>query len=124
MTAQEMTPQEAYDGISEYFSRKGAALARVWNDFDQKYFCKYRTDDGSKCAIGCLVPDEKYDAEWDEGGGSCGSEVIDAVWGGLDSETYDFLRKAQELHDDADSVPTFLSSLDKLAESFGLTVAS
>lgn len=27
--------------------------------------CRYRTDDGLKCAIGCLIPNEKYDFKFE-----------------------------------------------------------
>ena len=54
-----MTTQEAYDDIRAYFTRPGAKLA-VGSSNNPNPFgppCKYRTEDGDQCAVGCLIPE-------------------------------------------------------------------
>lgn len=50
---------------------------KVWNHFvvnkgqkaQNEDGCAYRDEDGNKCAIGCLVPDDVYNESMDEGVG-------------------------------------------------------
>lgn len=49
-----MTTEEAYRKIRAYFTRDDAVLAYTGTT------CRYRTADGNKCAVGCLIPDELY----------------------------------------------------------------
>ena len=62
------TVQEAYEKILAYFSRPNAVLAkRVATEAEEDAFlgspvCEYRSPDGNKCAVGCLISDELYDA--------------------------------------------------------------
>ena len=49
------TTQEVYEHIRAYFSRPEAVLAKGDNGW-----CQYRTAEGNKCAVGCLIPDEMY----------------------------------------------------------------
>lgn len=49
----EGTIVELVDRMIEYFSRPGAVLAK------SEYSCYYRREeDGARCAIGCLLPDD------------------------------------------------------------------
>jgi len=81
--------------------------------------CRYRTNDGKRCFIGALVPDELYDP-----GMECGSvqkkltydteyamlgsqnhkffEVLTKMFGTLDSEELELLRDLQNVHDNYD----------------------
>jgi hypothetical protein len=51
------TTQTAYERIRAYFSKKGAEFAMDPATGN----CRYRTSEGRKCAVGCLVPDSLYD---------------------------------------------------------------
>lgn len=127
-----MTAQECYDGMVTYFSKDGAQLAKDGSA------CLYRLDVGKdvpplKCAVGCLIPDEKYTTDMDDVYGSISewcdnySAEADAAFVdifGKDDETHDFLIRAQGIHDNAVEVSDFLDGLKDMADRFGLTVAS
>lgn len=50
-----MTPQEVFNTVATHLFEQGEMA------YDgSKESCMYRTDDGLKCAVGCLVPDETY----------------------------------------------------------------
>lgn len=122
------TLQEVYEKIRTYFSRPGAILAKGDTTHGSPA-CWYRSKDGDKCAVGCLISDEMYfalrdqsDFELDELGAIYG--VKDAlahrlrngengnlrVLAGIlgldktdgsfaDERKFNFLQDAQRLHD-------------------------
>ena len=49
-----MTNQEAFDTIVRHLRNQGRQA------IDGEGACCYRTQDGLKCAVGCLIPDDKY----------------------------------------------------------------
>ena len=114
-----MNTQEAYEAIRAHFRRPGARLAK-----SDGGACKYRSLEGQKCAVGCLIPDEAYD-EGMEGSNLnpnwlANYPFVDGLLYGVDRQ---FLRSAQVLHDRvADSVTTFVVALDALAAAHGLAV--
>lgn len=55
--------------------------------------CLYHGPEGLKCAIGALIPDEKYNRSFEH---MLLAQVYRAV--GF-TQTYDFIRELQELHD-------------------------
>ena len=73
--------------------------------------CKYRGDDGCKCAVGWLMSDSQYDSTWDEFGdpiysGRVGTEVNpDGPATMLRARGYDLelLGYLQQAHDSAES---------------------
>jgi len=108
-------PSEAYTKIKEYFSRPGAELGRDDTTFYATPPCRYRTETGAACAVGCLLPDD-IAKKADKHSGSIGQLVN---WGVLccgENGTQDFLDKAQMAHDGAESVAEFLTSLEVIAE--------
>jgi len=60
--------------------------------------CMYRSSEGLKCAIGCLIPDELYDPKY-EGVQvkNLPMEILDKI--GLNQNDYLFLSRLQLLHD-------------------------
>lgn len=56
----------------EYFrllvetSKNGGFPAVKKNELTGKYKCCYRTDDGKKCAIGLIIPEEKYNVDFED----------------------------------------------------------
>lgn len=50
--------QQVYDTIASHLLAQGKP-ARI--NIKSIVQCAYRTDQGLKCAIGCLIPDDKYD---------------------------------------------------------------
>lgn len=118
-----MTTQEAYEAIREYFSRPDAVLAR-----DEYGDCLYRTPEGNKCAVGCLIPDEVYTPDM-EGVGidsllDCGERPVRPLCQTLAGVDRHFLSAAQESHDGAEDVESFLADLDWLAQRYGLDVVT
>ena len=56
----EGTNQEIFDRVVEHLAQQ---KKRSMYDKDT---CAYRSEDGLKCAIGALIPDEYYDSEFEE----------------------------------------------------------
>ncbi len=57
-----MKPQEIFDTVARHL------LTQMERAADSFGCCSYRTDDGLKCAIGCLFADSEYESEmegWD-----------------------------------------------------------
>jgi hypothetical protein len=55
-----MTPQEIFDVVSEHLFNQGKRSV-------DKFHCRYRNDDGLRCAVGVLIPDTYYLPEYDIG---------------------------------------------------------
>lgn len=51
-----MTPQEIFDTVANHLRKQGRPAMSEGN-------CVYRGPDGTKCAIGCLIPDELYEED-------------------------------------------------------------
>ena len=132
-----MDKQEAYDGIVTWFSQPGAELGFTPEEFGGAS-CVYRGngDRASKrrCAVGCLMPDEKYRTTF-EGSSVSATEITEALGlGGPEhEETRTFLSSAQSAHDEmaaavvngdisGDGVEEFLAKLKIHAKDFGVRV--
>jgi len=50
--------QQVYDTVASHLLAQGKSAKIVIGSIVQ---CAYRDDRGFKCAIGCLIPDDKYD---------------------------------------------------------------
>lgn len=64
-----MTPQEIFDTVAVALVKQGRPsikAKRTWS-----HSCAYRGDDGAKCAVGHLIPDEHYTPEIEGSGVSC-----------------------------------------------------
>ena len=61
--------------------------------------CRYRTAQGEMCAIGCLIPEDKYRPRWDDHEESYISEIVPVlIAAGLDI-TEALARELQGIHD-------------------------
>ena len=49
-----MTSQEIFDTVLDHLREQGKASVGRSNE------CRYRGEDGTSCAVGCLLPDELY----------------------------------------------------------------
>lgn len=129
-----MTTQEAYEGIREFFSREGAALAKERNTDEGFTRCFYRGDadrsSSVRCAVGCLIPDELYKPRWE----SKSISALLGTWGKRDEYDPDlgaffegvedrFLEAAQGAHDAAGDASGFIEALDVIAREHDLQVA-
>ena len=102
-----MTRQEIFDKVVAHFAVQRAPAV------DDEGACLYRTDDGRKCAVGALIPDDAYDPK-------CESTPIDRLFrdlpgmmeaAGLRSENADFLEDIQLIHDHSRHDAKFLADL-------------
>lgn len=58
-----MTPQEIFDRVVTHLRKQGKK-AVIENEFGD-ISCLYRTPDGLKCAVGCLIEDDEYDPSFE-----------------------------------------------------------
>jgi hypothetical protein len=76
------------------------------------FTCVYRAVDGSKCAIGQLIPEDKYDPNFEGasvgGGGNKAREILEAA--GIDPAFRTFASNFQRCHDNAHA--TVLNTLN------------
>ncbi len=59
-----MTSQTMFDRVATHLLTQNKPAR------DSNGECRYRTKDGLKCAIGELIPDDKYDPDFEGAGGS------------------------------------------------------
>jgi len=58
--------QHTYDTIIDHLNNGGKQSAKALRDgLGAK--CLYRGPDGAKCFIGLMIPDDKFEHEWDSG---------------------------------------------------------
>lgn len=62
--------------------------------------CKYRADNGGMCAIGRRIPDELYQATWDENWGEGINTVFNSLGIEASQSALKFYEKLQNAHDD------------------------
>jgi hypothetical protein len=116
-----MTTQEAYESIRAYFNEPGATLAvEAVTPYPR---CSYRTTDGAKCAVGCLIPDDLYDPRIEGKSIEGVLKLSPSLRGHFRDVDPKFLLGAQRLHDaHAKDVGLFVELLDLLAIAHGLTL--
>lgn len=117
------TMQQEFDAVVTHLYKQGRPA--VGNDG----FCRYRTEDGLKCAVGCRIPDEAYTAEMDSG---YGMHAL-TLWSKFESELpeeigeYDEMFMAlQRAHDDweGNGWEHIEKELEHIASRFNLTYNS
>ncbi len=54
-----MTAQEIFDKVINHLLHQGGPALDYNYDDDPK--CRYRSNNGRQCAVGCLIPDNQYD---------------------------------------------------------------
>jgi len=89
-----MTPQDIFNKVAEHLLKQNA---RCQNDEDS---CKYRGENNTSCAVGCLLPDSLYSIIM-EGETIIGLfEKFPKVKTFLGAKNTYLLRKLQDIHDD------------------------
>jgi len=90
-----MNRQEVFDKIYLHLIEQG----RKSVNSDGR--CQYRSPDGDKCAIGCLIPDELYTPELEGNGVSMPiiEDVLNKIYPDMTDEDLLFLLDLQDLHD-------------------------
>lgn len=75
-----MTPQDIFDTVAAHLYKQNKRSYKG-NARMSGGFCVYRSPEGLKCAVGCLIPDEDYDPRMDDNecmrGGTYVSKLVD-----------------------------------------------
>lgn len=113
-----MTAQEVFDKVATHLLKQGVCSADDDNDRE----CLYRGPNGTMCAAGALIPDDKYDPILE------GFPVTDPrVWSvlGLDDCLKVLVFELQCVHDTRRyyDKPNFVTGLRDVALTFGLNAA-
>lgn len=115
-----MNTQEAFTTVARHLlSQKERALKSNPNN-PLSPICAYRTEDGKKCAVGCLIPDELYLKEMEDL--PVRRLILDfpsiaQLFKDVDGS---LLKKLQYLHDDPIETPYWAIQLRHFAEEFNL----
>lgn len=112
-----MTNQEIFDKVYKHLLTQNA---RSTGGF--AFGCMYRGHAGRKCAVGCLVPDERYSTHL-EGHGVSHPHVLDALGFSVPvaDDTMRLLDRLQRVHD-LDPPEAWPIQLAAVAATFSLTV--
>jgi hypothetical protein len=122
-----MTNQEMYDRVARHLlTQQARAVVPVTpgrlgidgNVLSSVESCRYRTPSGLKCAIGCLIPDDKYQESM-EGAGIGSRPAIAAAIGIRGAEQLMLAAKLQVIHDSW-LVESWAARLKMLAEEYRL----
>lgn len=106
-----MNYQDTFNKVARHL------LAQDTKSEDENGNCLYRGPDGLKCAIGVLIPDDKYykTLEGIRAESSVVSKILKAS-----REDRIFLKDLQQIHDDYDP-PVWKDRLSNLANSYALS---
>ena len=93
-----LTEQQVFDRVAKHLltQNKKSGHWVCGTGFGRIFDCLYRGPNGLKCAIGVLIPDEKYEPEF-EGLGAINKELCAAA--GISHIGKDFLGDLQDIHD-------------------------
>ena len=110
-----MHKQEIFDTIVAHLRNQGKKAANGSTvEGRGQLQCKYRSDDGLKCAVGYLIPDDRYAKEM-EGQDPFGLAFMypDAMAKALGEKEMEIWRESMS-HDEQRSNPEFIEVEDKL----------
>jgi hypothetical protein len=113
-----MTDQEAFELAVTGVIKQGKRSMGPWPS--GRFGCAYRGENGLKCHIGMLIPDDQYKPELEgKGPGEIGFDL--PCLKGLNE---DLLRECQSAHDDdaADDnfVADYVAHIREIADAYGL----
>lgn len=113
-----LSSQEIFDKVATHLLTQGKRALLPSGD------CAYRGQDGSKCAIGCLIPDDLYEGTFKQYEGKVWCVIPDdeLLKIGIEKDkNYRLLTQLQSVHDNLYEDPAFWKQdLRKLAEGFVL----
>lgn len=72
--------------------------------------CLYRGPNGTKCAIGCIIPDDRYQEQFDGVGFISSLKGISGVMPDILGDDIPFLRALQQCHDLASTSASYTES--------------
>ena len=108
------TAQEVFNQVAHHLLTQ--KVRSVGKDSDGNGGCKYRGDNGTKCAAGCLIADDEYEPAFEDYAWNSLATVQKVVT----NEHSALIQTLQQVHDQVDPV-IWQQALDERAERFGLT---
>jgi hypothetical protein len=119
-----MTNQEAFDVVAVHLIRQGKQSRdpAFATDYRPEGLCRYRAPDGSKCAVGALIPDDRYEANMEGTFPTDIAERLPDVFGGLDLEMLEHLQMVHD-QDDPDEWRSSLKWFASVEQPWGLSTA-
>ena len=113
--------QEVFDYVIGHLVRQGSRSVSAGGTD-----CRYRGSDGSKCAVGCLIPDELYvwRMEWSSLSGLCEHFPDVCAKTGIKRHN-DILKCLQHMHDSPSTwqnQDSFSYQARRIADLYNLTV--
>ena len=107
-----MTDQELFDTVTTHLLTQNARSVGNCGD------CRYYGTNGRKCAIGCLIPEDKYVPSME--GAPIDSREIREATGITTARQVDLAIQLQDVHD-AYGVKQWRDTLQKVANHYELT---
>ena len=106
------TDQTAFDAAYVHCMKQ--KVRAVSDDGD----CLYRGPNGTKCAVGCLIPDDLYDPSMEH---EDGYEVMEIIgWGHLNHSLIDRVQEAHDVYLDPDDLSKFHNEMKGISERYAL----
>lgn len=105
-----MTKQEIFDKVVDHLLTQGEQA------LGEGQTCMYLTSEGLKCAVGCLIPPEKYNPEWE--GNAVNLSILTAL--GITPDFRLLLYALQDVHDTWEA-DYWVEELQSVASRFALT---
>jgi hypothetical protein len=103
-----LTAQEAFDTVARHLIAQGHAAQSEDGEASL-----YRAPDDSRCAVGCLIPDDLYGAQLE------GARVTAAEFEGIfPSDLHELLTRLQYVHDAADPTSAYFARAAALSSEF------
>jgi len=100
-TLKDATRQQIFDQVARHLLKQGKRAVSAQGR------CKYRTDDGLKCAAGCLISDEEYDSNFEMRGSW--PSVVTYASSTVTHVHEQFITELQRMHD---KTPTLIEEID------------
>lgn len=117
-----MDQQEVFNKVYRHLLTQGERSESTFTvDGIDRPGCAYRGDEGRKCAIGCLIDDDRYTPELETRG--AGHPLVEDALGYslLSHDDRCLLKRLQDVHD-CRNPASWAASLKGISETFGLTV--
>jgi len=121
-----LTTQEVFDKVAVHLlTQNSKSVEIVSHSFNESDLaspltvnCRYRGEEGKSCAVGCLIPDDRYDTSIE--GGSVESWRVQEILYAMDLQDHvKILSKLQYIHD-ATEVGDWKNKLKKMAEEYSI----
>ena len=122
-----MDRQAIFDKVTTHLLTQNQPAKRVLKSYDNAAECAYRGENGTQCAVGCLIADEDYTPAMEGGAPTGHTAACDLVRAALerslgcplDGEDLQFLRRLQNVHDE-NGPGDWSQELEAVAETYAL----